>query len=475
MKVVIVGTGYVGLVTGACLAEAGNEVACVDSNEDKIRSLRAGHIPFYEPDLEELVCPLQAAGRLTFTTCLAEACCDARVVFLAVGTPSGEDGCADINGLLACAAELADALSAPCLVVVKSTAPVGTCERLQRVLDKRLHQAGWSVEVASNPEFLAEGRAVADFRRPSRIVIGAASVAAAETLRTLYQPFDSGGQKILTMDVRSAEFAKYACNAMLAARISFINELAGIAGRLGADIQPVCRVLQTDPRIGGQYLQPGAGFGGSCLPKDLRALIRMAQDRHEPATLLRSIEHVNQRQIKLLFEAIGTHLGGDVRGRCIAIWGLAFKPGTDDIREAPSIALVSQLLAAGAKVRAFDPVAMPAVRRLIASPNLILADTADHALQGADVLVVMTEWDEFRAPDFDAMAGMLKARAIFDARHLYRRQDVMRHRLSHYRPGDDVRFMPRTPTARGRSDARLPPSQTSGRDAHAVDTGAPPA
>jgi UDPglucose 6-dehydrogenase len=473
MKVAIVGSGYVGLVTGACLAEAGNDVVCVDSNEDKVQGLRAGRLPFYEPGLKELVDPLQASGRLAFTTRMAEGCRDARVVFLAVGTPSDEDGCADIQGLLACTAELADALNAPCLVIVKSTAPVGTCERLQRLLDDRLRQTGWTVEVASNPEFLAEGRAVADFRHPSRIVIGAASESAAKTLNTLYEPFDPGGDKILKMDVRSAEFAKYACNAMLAARVSFINELAGIAGRLGADIQPVCRVLQTDPRIGGQYLQPGAGFGGSCLPKDLRALIRMAQDLHEPAMLLRSIEHVNQRQIKLLFDAIATRLGGDVRGRCIAVWGLAFKPGTDDVREAPSIALVRQLLAAGAKVRSYDPIAMPAVRGLIASPGLVLTDTAFEALHGADVLAVMTEWDEFRQPDFGAMANLLKARAIFDARHLYRRQDIAPHRMTHYRPGDDVAFMPPPPATRNRQDTRFPTSAAPGRGPQSVKAGAP--
>lgn len=460
MKVAIVGTGYVGLVTGACFAEAGNEVVCVDSNEDKVQCMRTGRLAFYEPGLKELVGPLQATGRLSFTSRLAEGCRDARVVFLAVGTPSNADGCADIASLLACTAELAAALVAPCLVIVKSTAPVGTCERLQQLLDERLDQrgTGWRVEVASNPEFLAEGRAVEDFRHPSRIVIGAASDTAIQTLRSLYEPFDPESTRTLLMDVRSAEFAKYACNAMLAARVSLINELAGIAARLGADIQPVCRVLQTDPRIGGQYLQPGAGFGGSCLPKDLRALIRMAQDQHEPASLLRSVEQVNQRQIKLLFDAIATHLGGDVRGRCIAIWGLAFKPGTDDVREAPSLALVRQLLSAGAKVRGYDPVAMPAVESLLASPGLTLAETARQALKGADVLAVMTEWDEFRQPDFKAMAAMLTARAVFDARHLYRRSEVTQAGLQHYRPGDEV--IPRHPAARGRMNLPLPDALT---------------
>jgi UDPglucose 6-dehydrogenase len=475
MKVAIVGTGYVGLVTGACFAEAGNDVVCVDSNADKVRQIRAGRLPFFEPGLQELVAPLLGTGRLSFTTCLEEASHHARVVFLAVGTPTNAEGGADIEGLLACTAELAAVLTGPCLVVVKSTAPVGTCERLQRLLDELLLQrgTGWTAEVASNPEFLAEGRAIADFRNPSRIVIGATSETAVQTLNALYATFDPEESRILHMDVRSAEFAKYACNAMLAARVSFINELAGIAGRLGADIRPVCRVLQTDPRIGGQYLQPGAGFGGSCLPKDLRALIRMAQDQHEPASLLRSIEHVNQRQIKLLFDAIATCLGGDVRGRCIAIWGLAFKPGTDDVREAPSLALIRQLLSAGARVRGYDPVAMPVVHSLIASPSLTLTQTARETLHGADVLAVMTEWDEFREPDFRAMAAALKTHAVFDARHLYRRQDLAQHGMQHYRPGDQVDITPTHPVGRSRMDARSPPSPTQTRNAFAEQSVAP--
>lgn len=433
MNIAIVGTGYVGLVTGACFAEAGNHVTCIDSNSRKIAGIRKGELPFYEPGLLPLVDAGAAGGTLHFTDRLDDGIKNAQVVFLAVGTPSAADGCANVDKLLQCAGQLAQTLDHSCTVVVKSTAPVGTCERVQAIFDQSLPARcpGASVDVAANPEFLAEGRAVADFRKPTRIVTGTSGNKAHETLQSLYAPFDPLQDRLLNMDVRSAEFAKYACNAMLAARISLINELAGIAGTLGADIGSVCRVLTSDPRIGASYLHPGVGYGGSCLPKDLRALIRMAEDQQEPASILRSVELVNQRQVRLLFEAIADEFNGRLSGRCIAVWGLAFKPGTDDIREAPSLALIRMLADAGATIRGYDPVAAPHVSRLKLNPGIILTDTALMACDGSDALVVMTEWDEFKTPDFTQIASRLKGGTVFDGRHLYRSADLENAGLKH--------------------------------------------
>ncbi|SHI35184.1 UDP-glucose dehydrogenase family protein [Pollutimonas bauzanensis] len=437
MNVAIIGTGYVGLVTGACLAESGNSVVCIDNDAAKVASLREGQLPFHEPLLDDLVAAARQRGKLWFTDQLEQGTRAADIIFLALGTPSGADGYAQVAPLLQCAQDLAATLRHKCLVVVKSTVPPGTCATIQALFDMQLAQgnAAYRVSVASNPEFLSEGSAVADFRNPARIVVGAANDHAAGTLRQLYAPFDPGGKLVMEMDVRSAEFAKYACNAMLAARISLINELANIAGRIGADIAPICRVLRSDPRIGSQYLQPGAGYGGSCLPKDLRALIRMAQDEDEPAAILRSVEQVNQRQIELLYDAIARHFWGRLKGRRIAVWGLAFKPGTDDIREAPSVALIQSLLEAGARVRAYDPLAESAVGSLIPHANLALVDSARQACENADALVVMTEWEEFRAPDFGWLAATLGTPAVFDARDLYQSRELHSFGLRHYRPG----------------------------------------
>lgn len=437
MRVAIVGTGYVGLVTGACLAQAGNQVSCIDNNASKIARITAGQLPFHEPQLDELVDEGRATGHLRFTSDLVDGISDASVVFLAIGTPSAADGCADTSALLACATQLAEVINHDCLVVIKSTAPVGTCEVLQDIFSSAVsaRAATCHIEVASNPEFLAEGSAVRDFRDPARIVIGTGSAHAQILLRELYAPFDPDGSRVLCMALRSAEFAKYACNAMLAARISMINELADIAAQMGADMDPVCKVLRTDPRIGGRYLQPGAGYGGSCLPKDLRALIQMAQDRQEPAALLRSVEQVNQRQVRLLFEAVRRHFEGGLARRTIAVWGLSFKPGTDDIREAPSLILIRLLLDAGARVRAYDPVARDPVRRTIADTALALVESAQDACKGSDALVVMTEWDEFRSPDFAQLADCLESAAIFDGRNLYRHDRLASFGLRHYRIG----------------------------------------
>src|SRR5690554_2447712 len=437
MKLAIVGTGYVGLVTAACLAKAGNEVTCIDNNVSKLARIAAGQLPFHEPQLPCLVNEGRAAGRLRFTGSLRDGVQDASIIFLSIGTPSAADGCADTSSLLACVSSLAEMLDHDCLVVVKSTAPVGTCDALQQIFRSTLRArgAGLNIEVACNPEFLAEGSAVHDFLEPARIVIGTASAQASAMLRQLYAPFDADGKRMLAMELRSAEFAKYACNAMLAARVSMVNELSAIAAQMGADMDAVSSVLRTDPRIGGRYLQPGVGYGGSCLPKDLRALIRMAQDRQEPATLLRSVELVNQRQVRLLFDAIRQYVRGDL-GHCrIAVWGLSFKPDTDDIREAPSLILIRMLLDAGAQVSAYDPVAHKAVRRVIHDPALSLTDDAYVACYVIHAQVVITEWDEFRSPDFPRLARCLASPAVFDARNLYRCEELSEFGLRHYRIG----------------------------------------
>ncbi|HUH60058.1 MAG TPA: UDP-glucose/GDP-mannose dehydrogenase family protein [Candidimonas sp.] len=435
MEIAIIGAGYVGLVTAACLAEAGNRVVCIDENVTRIAMTRNGQLPFYEPQLAGMVAQQGSSGALTFTDDVRGGTQRADIVFLAVGTPPASCGRADVSNVLSCAAQLADVMDHACLLVVKSTVPVGTCENIQDLLEARatFHGEPGRITVASNPEFLAEGSAIRDFKSPSRIVIGAPTEHAASLLRILYAPFDPDGDRLIEMDVRSAEFSKYASNAMLAARVSLINELAVIAERLGVDIEDVCRVMKTDPRIGSRYLQPGAGYGGSCLPKDLRALIAMAQDCGEEAPLLRSVDTVNRRQADLLVETVVQHFEGSLEGTSVAIWGLAFKPETDDIREAPSVVLIERLLALGAVVRAYDPAAMPAVSRRIASPALCLADSARHACEGADALVVMTPWAEFEFPDFGWLARTLKTKAVFDARHLYRAGMLEQFGLRHYR------------------------------------------
>lgn len=437
MKIAIVGSGYVGLVTGACLAESGNNVVCIDHNDEKIAGLRSGIVPFHEPLLDAVVLRESRLGNLKFTTNLAEGVHLADIIFLALGTPTGIDGYPDIDPLLQCVDDLSITLQHDCLVVVKSTVPPGTCEAIQTRFDARpAHPSGrCAITVASNPEFLAEGSAVTDFRMPARIVLGASNEIDARILKDLYMPFDPDGTRLIEMDLRSAEFSKYACNAMLAARISMINELANIAERMDADIGSACQVLKSDPRIGPRYLEPGAGYGGSCLPKDLRALIRMASDKGEPASMLHSIEQVNRRQVTLIYHAIEKYFWGCFQGRCVAVWGLAFKAGTDDIREAPSLTLIQALLEAGAQVRAYDPIAEPAVKTSLVHSELVLAGSAEQACVNADVLVVMTEWEEFMTPDFKWLASTLRSPAIFDTRDLYRGKDLNAMGLRHYRPG----------------------------------------
>lgn len=435
MNVVVIGSGYVGLVTGCCLAEAGNRVICVDHDARKVATLSAGRLPFHEPGLDKILTAQLQTGRLIFETRIGRAMKNADVVFLAVGTPALADGSANLENLLACARELADTAFTDCLVVVKSTVPVGTSDHIEQLLNnERAHTRGRpKVRVASNPEFLAEGRAVLNFKDPERIVIGANDTHSAELLTELYAPFTHGEDRLMIMDRRSAEFSKYACNAMLAARISMVNELAGIAGGVGADMAEVCRVMKRDPRIGERYLQPGVGYGGSCLPKDLHALIHTAHLAGVSACMLQSVQTVNQQQRERLFEAIQRHFGGRLTGRRIAVWGLSFKPGTDDVRAAPSLSLIRRLIDAGAEVRAYDPVAIPTARALLdEGTGIEFTETALHACDHADALVVMTEWDEFKAPDFGVLANRMPGKMVFDARGVYSTEPLQQHGFGYY-------------------------------------------
>ncbi|MDB5753003.1 MAG: UDP-glucose 6-dehydrogenase [Ramlibacter sp.] len=440
MNISVIGSGYVGLVTGACLADVGNHVLCLDTNAAKIERLRAGEIPIYEPGLDTVVARGIGAGRLEFATDAAAAVAHAAVVFIAVGTPSDEDGSADLSHVLEAARELGRRITRDTLVITKSTVPVGTSDRVREALQQELRSRGvpHRVTVASNPEFLKEGFAVDDFMRPDRIVVGldAHDHEARETFRQLYAPFNRNHDRVLFMDVRAAEFTKYAANCMLAVRISFMNELANLSDRLGVDIEHVRRGIGADPRIGPHFLYAGAGFGGSCFPKDLRALIHTAAEVGEQAQLMRAAQDVNTRQRRLLADKIIAHFGGDVRGRTVALWGLAFKANTDDVREASSLAIIDTLLQAGATVRAYDPAANEtAAAALPGRAGVTFCASAQAALQGADALAVVTEWLEFRSPDFDALAGALKAKALFDGRNLYDPASVRKAGLAYYGVG----------------------------------------
>ena len=422
MKVTIIGTGYVGLVTGACLADVGNHVLCLDVDERKIATLRGGEIPIYEPGLREIVRASVAAGRLSFTTDPAEAARYGRVQMIAVGTPPGEDGSADLQYVLAAARGIGAHMDGPRVVVDKSTVPVGTADKVRAEIARTLAARGAEIpfSVVSNPEFLKEGAAVEDFMRPDRIVIGADDPAAVDAMRELYAPFQRSHERLQVMDVRSAELTKYAANAMLATRISFMNELALLAERLGADIEHVRKGIGSDPRIGYHFLYPGVGYGGSCFPKDVTALLRTARENGLDLKVVRAVEEANERQKGVLVEKVVRRFGDSLSGRNIALWGLAFKPNTDDMREAPSRVIIEGLLERGATVTAFDPVAMPEARHLYASePRVRFADDALEAAGGADALVIVTEWKAFRSPDFDELKRRLASPVIFDGRNLY--------------------------------------------------------
>jgi len=422
MKVTIFGTGYVGLVTGACLAEMGNHVLCVDIDAAKVERLKRGEIPIYEPGLESIVQRNHASGRLDFTTEAAPAIAHGELIFIAVGTPPDEDGSADLQYVQKVASTIGRHLDRYAVVVNKSTVPVGTADRVREAVAAQLaaRQATVEFDVVSNPEFLKEGAAVEDCLRPDRIIVGASSERAVALLRKLYAPFNRNHDRMVVMDERSAELTKYAANAMLATKISFMNEIANIAERVGADVELVRQGIGSDPRIGYSFIYPGAGYGGSCFPKDVQALERTAHAHGYEARLLGAVEAVNQQQKSKLFELISRHLDGKLAGRTVALWGLAFKPNTDDMREASSRRLMELLWDAGAKVRAFDPEAREEAQRLYGDrDDLVLCEHAMDALQGADVLAVVTEWKAFRSPDFRAIRATLVVPAIFDGRNLY--------------------------------------------------------
>jgi UDPglucose 6-dehydrogenase len=430
MRLAVIGTGYVGLVAGVCFAESGNDVVCVDKDAAKVRALRGGKMPIYEPGLEELLRRNITERRLTFTTALATAVRDATVVFIAVGTPQGEDGSADLQHVLAVAQQIARAIKGYTVVVNKSTVPVGTAERVRQVMARETRHP---FSVVSNPEFLKQGAAVDDFMKPDRVVIGADDPKAVEIMQELYAPFTRTDAPIMVMDCPSSELAKYAANAMLAARITFMNEVANVCERVGADVDHVRRAIGADRRIGSSFLFPGIGFGGSCFPKDVKAMQRFAADSGYEFKMLHAVDEVNAYQKTRLVAKMREHYGR-LKGKTLAVWGLAFKPKTDDMREAPSIPLIEALLEAGARVQAYDPEAMRVARRIFGSRVTFAASNYD-ALQGADGLAIVTEWNEFRLPDLDRMKTMLKTPVIFDGRNLFVPAQMKQHGFTYYSIG----------------------------------------
>ncbi|MEZ4772086.1 MAG: UDP-glucose/GDP-mannose dehydrogenase family protein [Bacteroidia bacterium] len=416
MKVAVVGTGYVGLVSGTCFAEAGNDVLCVDNNQDKLAKLRAGKVPIYEPGLETLFERNTKEGRLTFTDSLAEAVKFAEVIFLALPTPPMEDGSADLKYVLGVAGDIGELLTEYRVVVNKSTVPVGTADKVHAAISARTDV---EFDVVSNPEFLREGFAVQDFMKPERIVIGARTERAAETMRRLYKPFIMSGNPIIFMDQRSAEVTKYAANSFLATKISFMNEIANLCERVGADVDNVRKGIGTDSRIGRRFLFPGVGYGGSCFPKDVSALFKTSQEYDYNFQILDAVMKVNYTQKELLVEKVVSHYGTDLSGLTFGVWGLAFKPNTDDIREAPALVIIEKLLAMGASVKAYDPEAMESVQTYYPQLQIEYTHSMYEAAIGADALLLVTEWNEFRAPDFDKIKAGLKKPIIFDGRNVY--------------------------------------------------------
>ena len=420
MKIAIVGTGYVGLVTGTCFAEMGVEVFCVDIDRQKIENLRNGVVPIYEPGLEEMVIRNHEVGRLHFTTDLTEVLDQVEIVFSAVGTPPDEDGSADLKYVLDVARTIGRAMNKYLLVVTKSTVPVGTARRIRQTIADELDRRGVTIDfdIASNPEFLKEGAAVKDFMHPDRIVVGVESDRAKKLMEKLYHPFMLNNFRIIYMDIPSAEMTKYAANAMLATRISFMNDMANLCEIIGADINMVRKGIGSDTRIGSSFLYAGCGYGGSCFPKDVKALISTASDHGYPMRILQAVEDVNEEQKTLLFRKLSAHFGGDLQGRKVAMWGLAFKPETDDMREAPSLVLIDRLLEAGCQITAYDPVAIPEARRRIGD-RIAYAKNIYETVEGADVLMVVTEWKEFRLPAWARIRSLMKTPLILDGRNIY--------------------------------------------------------
>ncbi|WP_108445883.1 UDP-glucose dehydrogenase family protein [Halomonas denitrificans] len=444
MRITIFGSGYVGLVTGACLADVGHDVMCVDVDEDKVARLNAGEVPIYEPGLESLIRQNRAAGRLHFTTDAERAVAFGLLQFIAVGTPSDEDGSADLRHVLKVAETIARHMDDYRIVVDKSTVPVGTASRVARTIADELERRGVSLDfdVCSNPEFLKEGAAIEDFSRGSRIVVGTDSERVRRAMRECYGPYNRQKDKLMFMGVRSAELTKYAANAMLATKISFINEIANLSERLGADIEEVRHGIGSDPRIGYSFIYPGCGYGGSCFPKDVKALARTAEQVGHPAEMIAAVENVNTRQKSRLFEMLCQAFNGQLAGKTIALWGLAFKPNTDDMREAPSRALMEALWEAGARVQAYDPEASEECRRLYGErDDLVLAGQRDQALEGADALVICTEWKAFRTVDFAELHASLASPVVVDGRNLFPPESVKAAGLAYYAigRGDSVR------------------------------------
>lgn len=439
MKVAIVGSGYVGLVTGTCFAEVGIEVVCVDIDKKKIDNLKNGIIPIYEPGLEEMVHRNMKKERLKFTTSIAEALEDCEVIFSAVGTPPDEDGSADLQYVLSVARDCGKHMKDYLLIVTKSTVPVGTAQKVRKAVQEELDKRGVSIEfdVASNPEFLKEGAAIDDFLKPDRIVVGCDSQRAEELMKSLYKPFTLNGHPVIFMDITSAEMTKYAANSMLATKISFMNDIANLCEIVGADINMVRKGIGSDSRIGTKFIYPGVGYGGSCFPKDVKALIHTGDDFKYSLRVLKAVEAVNDDQKAVLFNKVMKHFGGNLQGKTIALWGLSFKPQTDDMREAPSLVLVKHFLKAGAKVKAYDPVAMHEAQRVLGDSIEYCQDQYD-ALIDADCLLLVTEWPEFKFPNFNVVKKLLKNPAIFDGRNIYEIAEMKRKGFSYYCIGVDT-------------------------------------
>jgi UDPglucose 6-dehydrogenase len=425
MKIAVVGTGYVGLVTGTCFAEVGIDVTCIDIDQRKIDNLKQGILPIYEPGLEEMVTRNVTAGRLRFSTSLADSIQDADVAFIAVGTPPGEDGSADLKYVLAVARGIGEHMNNYTVVVTKSTVPVGTAAKVRSEIEKALDNREVSIDfdVASNPEFLKEGAAIDDFLKPDRIVVGVASERAEDVMTKLYKPFLMNGHPIIFMDIPSAEMTKYAANSMLATKISFMNDIANLCEIMGADVNKVRLGIGSDARIGNKFIYPGIGYGGSCFPKDVKALIKTAAENGYEMQVLKAVESVNEDQKLVLFNKVQQHFGGDLAGRKIAVWGLSFKPKTDDMREAPSLVIIDKLLDAGCSVTAYDPVAMKEAKHMLGD-RITYAKDQFVALIDADALLVVTEWPEFRSPNFEVVGRLLKYRVVFDGRNIYDAQEM---------------------------------------------------
>lgn len=433
MKIAVIGTGYVGLVTGACFSEVGMDVTCVDIDQKKIDNLKQGILPIYEPGLDEIVTRNTQKKRLHFTTSLAEGIKDAEVAFIAVGTPPDEDGSADLKYVLGVAAEIGKHMQRPIVVVTKSTVPVSTSEKVRVALQQELskRQANINYYVASNPEFLKEGAAIEDFMKPDRIVVGVDSKEAEDTMRKLYKPFLLNGHPIIFMDIPSAEMTKYAANAMLATKISFMNDIANLCEIMGADVNMVRKGIGSDPRIGSRFIYPGVGYGGSCFPKDVKALIRTAKENNYSMRILNAVEDVNDAQKEVLFRKVLKHFKGDLTGKTFAMWGLSFKPKTDDMREAPSLVIIDLLRNAGASVIAYDPVAKHEAQRILGDA-IQFSDEMYDTLNGADALLIVTEWPEFRSPEFNDIATRLKNKVIFDGRNIFDYNDLKAQGFDYY-------------------------------------------